>query len=58
MQTTPTKAAPEPAPPAEDDAPGAFMDVLSRADAEAQAAEAKAQAVLTHPGKPPCRNAE
>ena len=36
-----TKAAPEPAPPAEDDAPGAFMDVLSRADAEAQAAEEK-----------------
>ena len=28
-------------PPAEDDAPGAFMDVLSRADAEAQAAEEK-----------------
>jgi 3-carboxy-cis,cis-muconate cycloisomerase len=35
------KAAPEPAPAAEDDAPGAFMDVLSRADAEAQAAEEK-----------------
>jgi 3-carboxy-cis,cis-muconate cycloisomerase len=32
--------APEP-PPADDDPPGAFMDVLSRADAEAQAAEEK-----------------
>jgi 3-carboxy-cis,cis-muconate cycloisomerase len=29
---------PAPPPPADDDAPGAFMDVLSRADAEAQAA--------------------
>jgi 3-carboxy-cis,cis-muconate cycloisomerase len=36
-----TKPAPEPPPPADDDAPGAFMDVLSRADAEAQAAEEK-----------------
>jgi 3-carboxy-cis,cis-muconate cycloisomerase len=33
--------APPPSPPPEDDAPGAFMDVLSRADAEAQAAEEK-----------------
>jgi 3-carboxy-cis,cis-muconate cycloisomerase len=36
-----TAPAPEPPPPPEDDAPGAFMDVLSRADAEAQAAEQK-----------------
>jgi hypothetical protein len=36
-----TTPAPEPPPPPEDDAPGAFMDVLSRADAEAQAAEQK-----------------
>jgi hypothetical protein len=36
-----TAPAQQPPPPPEDDAPGAFMDVLSRADAEAQAAEQK-----------------
>ena len=35
------KPAPEHPPPMDDDAPGAFMDVLSRADAEAQAAGQK-----------------
>jgi 3-carboxy-cis,cis-muconate cycloisomerase len=38
---TPPQPAPEPPPPPDDDAPGAFMDVLSRADAEAQAAGEK-----------------
>jgi len=33
-----TESIPHPPPPADDDAPGAFMDVLSRAEAEAQAA--------------------
>ena len=37
----PAPEPPPPPPPADDDTPGAFMDVLSRADAEAQAASEK-----------------
>jgi hypothetical protein len=40
----PPPSFPEPPRPSDDDAPGALMDVLSRADAEAAEAEAKRKA--------------